>query len=283
MEEKPKSRSSEWLSPLTRNILAITLVGVIAYKIIFTPFELNIDFLALLSLVLALFSVWLSALFYFKATETSNAFYDNSFKYSQEIVELLVRIESGFGVQLKNLDVNYSRMHDKIYERSSPDAEVRAKEDLKEDEKKLKKLLDERNLIITNLVARTDLADKDKKKMIEQLEAREQELTNAREALIMLENELKSLQSVDAESEGFNVVYSRVRGYLGHKFVRIFGKTGIRSKSMATVRNKWTTAVNQFLPTALLQDMRSLKFVNSENELTKDGLDLMLELSDESQ
>jgi len=43
-----------------------------------------------------MFSVALSALFYFKQP-TNNAFYDNTYKFSKDIAELLVRIESDSG------------------------------------------------------------------------------------------------------------------------------------------------------------------------------------------
>jgi hypothetical protein len=87
----------EWVKAIS----TLTLVGVVAYKIyIIPPTSLSIDFPTLLSLLLALFSVALSALFYFKATDTSNAFYDNTYKFTKDIAELLVKMESGFGERL---------------------------------------------------------------------------------------------------------------------------------------------------------------------------------------
>jgi len=71
------------------------------------PLTMTMDTSTLLSLLLALFSVALSALFYFKATDTSNAFYDNTYKFTKEIAELLVKIESGFGEKLRHLDEGY--------------------------------------------------------------------------------------------------------------------------------------------------------------------------------
>ena len=97
MSDSSSSNNLKWFSTISKYLILLSFSGVLAYKLIITPFQLTIDFLALLSIALALFSVGLSATFYFKATETSNAFYDNTFKYTKEIAELLVRIESGFG------------------------------------------------------------------------------------------------------------------------------------------------------------------------------------------
>ena len=44
-----------------------------------------------------------------KATDTSNNFYDNSYKFTKEISEILGRIEAGFGEKLKHIDVEKSR------------------------------------------------------------------------------------------------------------------------------------------------------------------------------
>ena len=75
----------------------IALISCVCYKLLVTAFQLVADFPALMSLLLALFSVALAALFYFKATETSNTFYDNTYKFTKDIAGLLVRMESGFG------------------------------------------------------------------------------------------------------------------------------------------------------------------------------------------
>ena len=91
-QEKPKAGLWDWVKAIS----ALILVALLAYKVYSTPITLDIDFPTLLSLLLALFSVALSALFYFKATETSNAFYDNTYKFTRDIAQLLVKIESHY-------------------------------------------------------------------------------------------------------------------------------------------------------------------------------------------
>lgn len=68
----------------------------------------------LVALVLAIFAISLSALFYFKATETSNRFYDNSHKFTRDVSEILGRIEAGFGERLRHLDEGYSSLRDHV-------------------------------------------------------------------------------------------------------------------------------------------------------------------------
>src|SRR5688500_20145424 len=97
MDELDNKINPSRISETGKAIVILLLSGVVAYKMIITPISLAMDFYALLSLLLALFSVALSALFYFKATDTSNAFYDNTYKYTKDKAELLVRIKSGYG------------------------------------------------------------------------------------------------------------------------------------------------------------------------------------------
>ena len=99
---------------VVKAIIAIIFTAVISYKIYVTPIDLKIDFPILLSLLLALFSVGLSALFYFKATDTSNVFYNNTYNFTKDIAQLLTKIESGFGERLRHLDEGYTSMRDYI-------------------------------------------------------------------------------------------------------------------------------------------------------------------------
>ena len=111
-QPKKAKQREDWKT--TKCFVVILASTVIAYKIAITPFNLVFDFPALLALLLALFSVFLAALFYFKTTETSSAFYDNTYKFTRDIAELLVKIESGFGEKLRHLDESYYHMREKI-------------------------------------------------------------------------------------------------------------------------------------------------------------------------
>ena len=76
----------KWLVNLSLVVLILAVAWRVATAEVFldlTGFEFT-DFLALL---LAVSAVGLSALFYFKATEASNRFYDNSYKFTKDISE----------------------------------------------------------------------------------------------------------------------------------------------------------------------------------------------------
>lgn len=74
------------------------------YTWLFTNKQINIDIATIVSIVLALFSIIISMIFYFKASETSNKFYNNSFHFMKEQSVLLGRIEERFGEKLGNVE-----------------------------------------------------------------------------------------------------------------------------------------------------------------------------------
>ncbi len=95
----------------TKDVLLLLFSLALIWRVIFAKIDLQgFSFNDLLSLLLAVFSVALSVAFYFKANETSNQFYDNTYKFTKDISELLGRIESGFGERLRHLDEGYTNM-----------------------------------------------------------------------------------------------------------------------------------------------------------------------------
>ncbi|MBG0968239.1 hypothetical protein QRE63_18795 [Bacillus mycoides] len=110
-ETQPSYFKSNWFKIILTIFLAILLV-LLFYKIINMNLELKVtDFL---SITLALFSIGLSAAFYFKSTEQSNKFYDDTVKFTRDIGTTLGRIQSGFGQTLKHLEKGNTKLHDKI-------------------------------------------------------------------------------------------------------------------------------------------------------------------------
>lgn len=70
------------------------------------------DFSQLLALLLALFATALSAQFYFKAAETSNSFYNNTYNFMKDVSEVLGRMEERFGKQLEGLEKAQTRIEE---------------------------------------------------------------------------------------------------------------------------------------------------------------------------
>jgi hypothetical protein len=72
-------------------------------RISFATFAFN----DLLTLILAVFSIGLSVSFFQQANNVSNVFYDNIYKFTQDVSVILGRIEAGFGERLRHLDEGY--------------------------------------------------------------------------------------------------------------------------------------------------------------------------------
>lgn len=118
--------SSEQLTPEQRianrnNWLRIGLVSaaavVLGWKLIRVEIPLNLtglDYSDILALLLALFAIYLSAAFYFKATETSNRFYHDIHIFTQETSKTLGRVESGFGEQLTHIREAHSHLRSQM-------------------------------------------------------------------------------------------------------------------------------------------------------------------------
>ena len=177
---------------LVKALSTILVVGVICYKIYLTPINMTVDFPTLLSLLLALFSVALAAMFYFKATDTSNTFYDNTYNFTKDIAQLLVKIESGFGERLRNLDEGYTSMRDYLQHSSEkPNENVEKTKRKIEDEKDgMEKVLQERNKIIQDLFERSNLQEEEKSRVKEQLKEKENELAEAQKELTKMNKKL---------------------------------------------------------------------------------------------
>ena len=95
-------------------ISVVLLSAAASYRLATGHFSFaQFDFSQLLSLALAIFSVGLSTAFYFKATDTSNKFYDRTFGHTKDLIQALVRIEERFGQMLHDIheDTAATREH----------------------------------------------------------------------------------------------------------------------------------------------------------------------------
>jgi hypothetical protein len=179
-------------------VCTIIIVLFLCLKFYNATFTMNFDFIALLSTILALFSVGLSAVFYFKATETSNNFYDNTFKFTKDIADLLIRIESGFGERLKSLDEGYNSMRNIMNSHNGPDL-TDTKEKIEQEESELNKVEQERNKLIEQLLEKTNLENEEKDKIQTELKIKEDELQKVQVELARLKKRLHEETLVSRE------------------------------------------------------------------------------------
>jgi DNA repair exonuclease SbcCD ATPase subunit len=240
---------------------------------------LTMDFYAFLSLLLALFSVGLAVLFYFKATDTSNAFYDNTYKFTKDIAELLVRIESGFGERLKHLDENYTRMQDRVYSQPLKEDLEEKQEQVKEEEKNLKQKLEERNKLIEELVQKSQLDEKEKQKFLtqiksreEQIRAREEELRRLTEQLIVLENQTQEPQMHRQNVRSIPGVPTGLIRYFDKMVLENISPRVLNSNSRNGINSNWKKLAQNLEP-AFIKDLQEYGLVDNDENLTARAMD----------
>lgn len=238
-------------------ICALALTVVLCVKIYSTPTTITIDFPTLLSLLLALFSVGLSALFYFKATDTSNAFYDNTYKFTKDIAELLVKIESGFGERLRHLDEGYSSMRNYLQgstHRPSADVE-KTKEKLETEQQEIAKVRAERNKIVQQLIERSQLHQAEKDQVAKQLLSKEQELAHSQEEIAKLNRRLTVervlKRKASTEDEEFDSPFSQ---YTYERVIEKIGTERVIDAPSGYLRARFDEVANE-LPRGYIDDL----------------------------
>lgn len=77
-----------------------------------TDISLNSE--VVLAFLISFFSLGLSIMFYFKTEETSNRFYDNTYKFTSDTSKILGEIKGEFGEKLQSIDSGYVRIADAI-------------------------------------------------------------------------------------------------------------------------------------------------------------------------
>lgn len=183
MENNSQKISEISLGGVIRLLREIALLGVVSYLCVkLFSGELSLDFAKLsatelVNLLLAFFSIALSAAFYFAATSQSNQFYDNVNKFSKETSELLGRVDE----QIKGIGGRQTELRDsfdKYYTRgqSQTDATQQAEAQAKAVEDNLSK-------IVTEILDKTSLPVPERERIQAELKAKDAELSEIRERL----------------------------------------------------------------------------------------------------
>lgn len=272
MDEKKLFPVWEW----AKGICAVIVTIVASLKFYSTPTTLTVDFPTLLSLLLALFSVALSALFYFKATDTSNAFYDNTYKFTKDIAELLVKIESGFGERLKHLDEGYSSMRNYL-QGGMPNrkTEVEQTQQKVESEKQeIEKVRAERDEIVQRLIEQSALQQEDKDRITQELKRKEEELAESQIELSRLNRHL-TLERVKRRKERISDPDSGFVDFTKNVVFKKMGLDTMRRYPSSIILAKFDSAVDD-LPRGYIDDLESRGYF--ENGLNDSGIEFFREL-----
>lgn len=271
-DKNPNSKPDPWHA--VKSFAAIIFVLVAAYKIAVTPFNFVLDFPTLLSLLLAFFSVGLAALFYFKATETSNTFYDNTYKFTRELAQLITKMESGFGERLKHLDEGYSSMRDHIQRMPNGEKLKDAQKKIEEGEETIDKTSEERNALIMQLLEKAHLQEEEKAKFITELKGKEEQLDRAREEMARLKRRMTISRMKSPDGETHSLLDEP--GFIGytqsHVLDRIWKAGSVVSKQ--TLRRRFSD-IFETLDKSYVSDLRRWDIVDENNELTDFGANYM--------
>jgi hypothetical protein len=217
-DHKPRQPSRHLRISQIRDILIIAITILVAWKLLNASITLDLSgfsFNDLLALLLALFSVWLSVAFYLKASDTSNQFYDNTYKFTKEISELLGRIEEGFGEWLRHLDEGYAGVRDRV-ERWQDYISAPTNYEIQHEKDEVTRIEQNYQRLIDELTSRATIAENEKESIKQQLNAANQDLANAKIALA------ESTRSDNKQVEAYSRAKAFAQGnralmYIAHK------------------------------------------------------------------
>ncbi len=210
-DNRIKNRES-WL----KIIVVVVFSMLIAYKLAISDLNFdftNFDFSDLLSLILALFAIGLSVTFYFKATDTSNQFYDNTYKFTKDISTILGRIEAGFGERLRHLDEGYTGLSEKIVGAAGKKNIEETKEEIEKEKENLKREVAARKDMINSLIEKAQLQEGEKEKIKKDLLEKEKEIARKNRELTYLSEKLEINE---------NKIESSIHPIIKHTLSKIF-------------------------------------------------------------
>lgn len=238
-------------------LVTVLFAASVAYKIVVTDFKIVFDFSSFLSLLLALFSIFLAALFYFKATDTSNAFYDNTYKFTQEMSQLLSKIESGFGEKLTHLDVSYRGMVDQI--NKFPAQTIKDTEHkIESKEESVQQLRSDMDSMIRSVLDKAGLGEDERDKFLHEIRTKERELANAESTIKILQCRLQREKNNQIE--------------LPRRATSLLRKLIVKNQDVP--KDEIFNAIVGNIPnahSAFLTDLREAGLIDNDSKLTIDG------------
>lgn len=252
--------------PIFKDLLIILLIVVVGWKLLNSQLEINLSnfsFSELLALLLSLFSVALSVAFYFKANETSNQFYNNSYKFTKDMSEILGRIEAGFGEKLRHLDEGYSGIRDKFDRLPTyPDNKI---EEIKKEELEVKKKEAEQLKLIENLANRAQLAKGEKEEILKQLADTSKQLEFARSELRHLVNQNRDLTPEEADTK------RKLLRYISDMLLKN-ATPDLDPKSSMSAAKQIFQNMRDDLPIEALDDLKRFNLLDKDSNLSSEAM-----------
>lgn len=186
MDDMLKTAKSKISPPWERKArwaLLAAFVLTVCYKLWQTPTYFSFAFAEALALTLAVFAVWLSLQFYFKAVEAASQMNDRTFQFMKDASALLGRIETALPARPSFPDPARPAA-------ISVDAFTAKHDELERARTEQSALLAERDKIILDLLARANLRGADAQKYFNLLAGKEQLLHELARRQGLLEQQL---------------------------------------------------------------------------------------------
>ncbi len=279
MENKSeKIKEREFWLKLGVVVFFSLVIGIpLFWHLITGNFEINISDLKLesiLTILISFFAILLSVLFYFKANDSSNQFYNNSYTFTKDISETLRGIEAGFGEKLRNIDKGYEDFRKSFENYITPTEKVEIKKEVEEEKKKLKEIIEQKDGIISELEEKTNLSKQDLNRYLKQIKEKELQLKEKNEQIQLIKNQLNINDRVFLNKNQ----YYNLRKYLRIKFFPKINKNILTSGMMT---RRYFRELSKEFNTKFLYDMNNAGFVDQRNELTHSGLKFIREVADD--
>lgn len=187
---KEGEKSPSFLKKLIYLIAGVSVLMFVALLCI-CIYKNNFSSESILATMLAFFSIFISIFFYFKADETSNRFYDSSYKFMKDISVTLGKIEERFAEKLNSLNDKVSHL-DKISSEASEE---------------IKDKKDDKDSIINDLMDKANLNEEQKARYRSELEQKDAEIEMLRQNKYRAEREARRLRKeMDAIQDGDEVI-----------------------------------------------------------------------------
>jgi len=264
-------------------IVGIIFIGIIAWRIASVNIDISnfkdYSFNDLLSLILAMFAISISILFYFKSTESSNKFYSDTYRFTKDISESIGRIDERFGEKMTSLYDNFKRLDSYLHNQPSKvEKEIKSVEATEQKATESKeKSEQEYKEIINNLLTRTKIDGEEKDKLLNELQRIQKERDEAIEKMSLAQHKLRNLLQMERiPRHVINSSHDNDDGSIRH----FFKSTKIASR---IARIGWPDARDAFssmiegCPIVLIHDMQRLGYIDSDGRLSRSGYKMLSE------
>jgi hypothetical protein len=280
LDEKIRNRNS-WLIIF----IVLFVIGVFLWKLAdgsikfeFTDFV----FSDLLAILLAFFAISLAVAFYFKATDTSNKFYDNTYNFTKDISEKLGRIEERFSEKLGHIEEDYKGIRESV-QKFPYITKEETKKEIVDEQKKLTIIEQERDRLLEELTEKAKLEKKEKTTFLKEISEKANKIANLRGELDFLKHQLGHIESKERRqvSEDNDEFLRLFKNYTRRKIIYRIGIDTLFHASKDILIKKFMEAIKSS-PDEYKRDLIHYGIIDADMNLTEKGIDFLRELVKES-